>query len=148
LFKCQNKSGVGDRRSSSRPLRSAPVVWLVGLLVLACIGCGPPKEEVYRVHGTVTFKGKPVPKGNVFFDPDGTKGTSGKQGFAGIVDGKFDTAAPDGDGIKKGDYTVRVQAFDGKPLPDLPFGNGLTAEYVTKKSFSEDDNEYDIVIGQ
>ncbi len=118
------------------------------VLLMSLVGCGPPKEDIYRVHGTVTFKGKPVPKGNVFFDPDGTKGTSGKQGFAGIVDGKFDTAAPDGDGIKKGDYTVRVQAFDGKPLPDLPFGNGLTAEFVTKKSFSEDDNQYDIVIGK
>jgi hypothetical protein len=148
LFKFQNKSGVGVPQSASRSPRSGGVILLIGLLALACIGCGPPKEEVYRVHGTVTFKGKPVPKGNVFFDPDGTKGTSGKQGFAGIVDGKFDTAASDGDGIQKGDYTVRVQAFDGKPLPDLPFGNGLTAEYVTKKSFSEDDNEYDIVIGQ
>lgn len=118
------------------------------LLTLTSVGCGPAPDPVARVHGTVTFRGKPVPKGNVFFDPDGTKGTSGKQGFAGIVDGQFDTAAPDGDGIKPGDYTVRVQAFDGKPLPDLPFGTGLTSEFVTKKNFSEDNNAYDIVIGK
>ena len=119
-----------------------------GLSLLTSLGCGPAPEPVARVHGTVTFRGQPVPKGNVFFDPDGTKGTSGKQGFAGIVDGKFDTAAPDGDGIKKGDYTIRVQAFDGKPLPDLPFGTGLTSEYIDKRNFAEDDNEYNIVIGK
>ncbi|HUP78282.1 MAG TPA: hypothetical protein VM260_06920 [Pirellula sp.] len=119
-------------------------------LLATCMsaGCGPPKDEVFRVHGKVTFKGKPVPKGNVFFDPDGTKGTSGRQGFAGITDGVYDTSLPDGDGIKKGNYTIRVQAFDGKPLPDLPFGNGLTTEFVTTQSFAKDDNEFDIVIGK
>lgn len=128
-------------------MSSHPVTVLC-FFVLACvgIGCSPPKEVVYRVHGQVTFKGKPVPKGNVFFDPDASKGTSGKQGFAGINEGKFDTALPDGDGIKKGAYTIRVQAFDGKPKPDLPFGNGLTTEFITKMEFSEEDNQFDIVI--
>lgn len=116
----------------------------VGLLLSA--GCGEPKPKVYRVHGEVTFKGKPVPKGNVFFDPDLSKGTSGKQGFASILDGKYDTAAADGDGIEKGAYVVRVQSYDGKPSDEYPFGNALTAEFVIKQSFEEDDNSFNIAI--
>jgi hypothetical protein len=118
------------------------------LLLTVSLGCGPAKEKVYRVHGSVSFKGKPVPKGNVFFDPDMSKGTSGKQGFAAIVNGKYDTSASDGDGIAKGAYVIRVQAFDGKELPDYPFGNALTTEYVVKKDFQEDENLFDITIAK
>ena len=145
LFKLKTR-----RSFMNIPIPLRVLTWLSPFVLVCALtaGCGAPKEEVYRVHGKVTFKGKPVPKGNVFFDPDGSKGTSGKQGFAGIVDGQYDTALPDGDGVKKGDYTVRVQAFDGKPLPDLPFGTGLTAEFVTKKNFSAEDNEFDIAIEQ
>jgi hypothetical protein len=121
---------------------------VLALFLAALNGCSPPAEELFRVHGNVTFKGQPVPKGNVFFDPDGTKGTSGMQGFAGIVDGKYDTALPDGSGIRKGFYVVRVQAFDGKALPDYPFGTGLTSEFIVKKDFAEKDNSFDIVINK
>lgn len=129
-------------------LNSKCLVLLAVLLGWTLAGCGPPKERVYRVFGDVTFKGKPVPKGNVYFDPDLSKGTKGKQGFASITDGKYDTALADGDGIAKGAYVVRVQSFDGKVLPDYPFGNALTSEFVVKHSFSEDENRFDITIGK
>jgi hypothetical protein len=127
-------------------LKTRSLSLLIALFVTLPIGCGPPKEKLYRVYGEVTFKGAPVPKGNVFFDPDVSKGGSGKQGFAGIIDGKYDTALPDGDGIRKGAYAIRVQSFDGKPKPDYPFGDALTIEYIVKQSFQENDNRFDINI--
>ncbi|MEQ1827003.1 MAG: hypothetical protein ABL921_13695 [Pirellula sp.] len=134
--------------NSNSKIISRLALLLVANVLFFSVGCGPEKEKLFRVHGQATFKGKAIPKGNVFFDPDLSKGTSGQQGFAGIVDGAFDTSAPDGQGIRKGAYVIRVQAFDGKALPDYPFGTGLTTEFVMKKSFTEDDNTLEIAIGK
>ncbi|MCY2978794.1 MAG: hypothetical protein NTU79_09045 [Planctomycetota bacterium] len=133
--------------STQRSVRYSLAIY-VFIGMIAFVGCGPPAEKVYRVHGSVSFKGNPVPKGNVFFDPDMSKGTKGKQGFASIVNGKYDTSLPDGDGIAKGAYVIRVQPFDGKELPDYPFGNALTTEQVVKKEFQDDENLFDISISK
>jgi hypothetical protein len=57
----------------------------------AVTGCGESGPQRFRLQGTVEFDGKPVPAGSVYLDPDATKGNKGPQGFATIVDGKFDT---------------------------------------------------------
>src|SRR5204862_378695 len=61
---------------------------IVGVLGLAAVGCGESRVEV---SGEVTFDGKPVPAGRIYFNPDFTKGNDGPQGYADIKDGKFDT---------------------------------------------------------
>jgi hypothetical protein len=78
----------------------------------------------------VLHKGKPVPAGEVYFDPDVARGHDGPQGFARIKDGRFDTRAL-GKPLAAGPHIVRVLGFDGNSLPgeELPFGRPLFAEY-------------------
>src|SRR5438132_8085137 len=81
--------------------------WLAAMLVLGLlstsVGCGDGKV---RVHGTVTFDGKPVNRGVISFDPaDGKGSNTGGE----IANGRFDLsgkalAAP-------GKKIVRIRAF-------------------------------------
>ena len=65
-------------------------LWPV-LLVVLLLGCsGEDGPQRYRVSGTVTFKGAPVPIGVIQFPPDATQGNSGPPAFADIKDGKYD----------------------------------------------------------
>lgn len=122
-----------------RAIRSAA---LAALAAAAVAGCGG-EEKLYNVSGTVTYKGRPVPKGLIFFDPDSTKGTSGTQGFANILNGKY-TTADQGRGVRGGAYTVRVSGFDGKEANEAPFGQPLFPEYTTNKDLPKADSELDI----
>ena len=101
-------------------------------------GCSQ-QEKLYRVSGVVTYAGKPVPKGLIFFDPK----TDGPQGFANIVEGKFDTAQQ-GRGVRGGSYNVRVNGFDGKEANEAPFGQALFPEYTGTKDLPQQDSTYDL----
>jgi hypothetical protein len=126
-------------RVSSR--RLAAVCLIAG--VVFAVGCGAEGEPVYQVSGTVTFQGKPVPKGLIYFDPDQTKETGGDMGFASILDGKFNTAE-EGQGIRGGAYEVRVNGFDGKVANDAPFGQALFLEYRTTADLPMQDSTYNL----
>jgi hypothetical protein len=112
----------------------------------ALVGCD--REEVlYDVTGTVTFDGKPIPKGLIFFDPDVTKGGTGPQGFANILDGKFTTAVQ-GKGVRGGAYVVRVNGYDGKEAPEAPFGQYLFPEYEEKRELPKENSHLDLSIAK
>jgi hypothetical protein len=113
-----------------------------GPAVLALVGCRA-EDKRYDVSGTVTYAGKPIPKGLIFFDPDASKGMAGTQGFANIRDGKFDTAKH-GKGIRGGPYVVRVSGFDGKEASEAPFGQPLFPEYQEKRDLPAANSTLDI----
>lgn len=98
-------------------------------LVLLVAGCenGPKR---HHVSGQILFDGKPVPAGEIYFDPDVTKGHDGPQGFARIKDGRYDTRES-GKALAAGPHVVRILGFDGKTPPgqDLPLGRALFPEY-------------------
>ena len=96
--------------------------------VVVLTGCDG-EEKLYDVSGTVTFGGKPVPKGAIHFDPDASKGGTGQAGFANILDGKYDTADM-GKGVRGGAYIVRINAFDGKEAGEAPWGQALFPEHT------------------
>lgn len=113
-----------------------------GLFVALWVaGCGPEGEKLYRVSGKVTFEGKPVGKGIISFDPQG----EGPQGFANILDGAYDTADK-GVGVRGGAYSVRVNGFDGRSVPerDMPFGQALFPEYMGTAELPSADSTYDL----
>lgn len=83
-------------------------LWLAALCFV--IGCADSDAKRFRISGTATVDGKPIPFGDVLFTPDGSKNNSGPQGIANIVDGKFDTGA-DGKGIAGGPTVIRVTGF-------------------------------------
>ena len=113
------------------------------LAFLLLAGCGE-SEKIYHVSGTVTYDGKPVAKGLIFFDPDASKGTGGGQGAANILDGKYNTA--EGQGVRGGAYYVRVNGFDGKASNDAPFGNPLFPEYNGSTELPQHDSTYDLEV--
>ena len=114
---------------------------LAGAALLA--SCGG-SEQLYDVSGTITFEGRPIPKGLIFFDPDTSKGTPGTQGFANIDNGKFDTAlAGKGRGIRGGTYHIRISGFDGKEAPEAPFGQFLFPEHQLTKELPPQKQTFD-----
>lgn len=115
---------------------SVVMVFVLGLAAFA--GCAK-EEKLYRVSGVVTHNGKPIAKGLIFFDPK----ADGPQGFANILDGKYDTAQQ-GKGVRGGSYDVRVNGFDGKQVNDAPFGNALFPEYTGTKDLPQEDSTYDL----
>src|SRR5262245_501025 len=117
---------------------------MVGLALLAA-GCGGRKTV--HLTGEVTFDGKQVPIGEIYFDPDAKKGQDGPQGFARIIDGKFDTrkgGVPPG----PGPHVVRILGFDGKPQPDreLIYGPRLFPEYSTTADVPARDGTLDFQV--
>jgi hypothetical protein len=99
---------------------SRAAVVLAGLLA----GCAPRGPALYDVSGTVTYDGKPLPAGQVYFEPDAAKGTDGTQGVANVKGGKYDTAAG-GRGVRGGPVIVRVRGFDGVESDEFPRGRLL-----------------------
>lgn len=100
----------------SRPTFFGPLLLVAGAL-LCCIlsGCG---QGANRVYGTVEFKGKPVPAGKIYFQPDGSKGNSGPTGYAEIRGGQYDTSAAGGRGVVSGPVIVRLTGIDPSARPE------------------------------
>jgi len=88
--------------------RSFVLLFLLFIPVL--IGCGP-KNIGNQVAGDVTYDGRPVPKGEVVFTPDDSKGTTGPALVLSIEDGKFSSTPPKG--AVTGWHTVSIVAYDG-----------------------------------
>jgi len=114
------------RRCAFRLLGAA--VLLTGCLPLA--GCGD-RSGRFNVSGKVTFDGKPIPAGRIYFDPDGSKGNRGLQGSAEIKDGQYDTARSR-KGTTGGPVIVRIEGADGvRTDDDHPNGKPLFPTYET-----------------
>ncbi|MBN9120162.1 MAG: hypothetical protein J0I06_13530 [Planctomycetes bacterium] len=94
-----------------RTSRAARLVLLLPVFLCAlCAGCGG--GNVYRVSGKVTFQGKPVPAGKIYFIPDGSKGNTGPTGYADIKNGEYDTGAPGGSHAPAGPVIIAVEGQD------------------------------------
>jgi hypothetical protein len=130
--------------------RTALLCGVAALILVA--GC---RKETRRfdVSGKVTFNGKPVPVGRIYFDPDLSKKNDGLQGTAEIEDGYYNTAKG-GMGTTGGPVVVRIEASDGvagdperpngKPLfpyyevqVDLPRENKITRDFDVPASAAQ-----------
>lgn len=81
-------------------------------VLAACFLCGCGGEEGYNVSGNVTFDGKPIPAGTIYFIPDTAKSNTGATGYAKIENGHFDTAAPGGKPTAGGAMMVGIEGID------------------------------------
>lgn len=88
---------------------------LLALGLVTTIGCGADDGlgQRYRVYGTVTYNGQPLPRGNISFAPDSA---TGRAASGVIVDGSYSltTLDPD-DGALPGQYKVSVIAKEADP---------------------------------
>ena len=118
---------------------------LLPLLMLVLAGGCTPQPAEFHVQGTVTFQGKPVPAGIVFFDPDAVKKNDGPQGFATIKEGKFDTRESQRP-VGSGAYIARISGFEGKPKFEQPYGDTIFREYHLPVDLPAKDSTHDIVV--
>jgi hypothetical protein len=90
--------------------------WCLLFAVTTVIESGCGKSGLTKVHGMVTFDGKPMESATVVFIPS-QGGSSRPFGVTG-PDGSFDlTTTTPNDGAFPGDYTVIVQYEEGTEVP-------------------------------
>jgi len=99
------------------PLKS---ITLAALLLGACSGCGGGSGSLpalIPVKGKVTYKGQPLTKGNVRFEPDGY----GRMATGAIqADGTFVlTTLQKGDGVVAGQHKVFITDTGSNPRKEL-----------------------------
>lgn len=110
-------------------------------VIAALAGCSDGSEQVVHVRGTVTYQGKPLPMGMIVFEPDTSRGNSGPQGHANIVNGQFDTKQSK-KGALAGPLIVRITGGDGVNAEAFtPFGNLLFEEYSTHIDLKRDQTD-------
>jgi hypothetical protein len=109
-----------------------------GLLMLGLVlGCGESGPKRHRVSGKVTFKGEPIPYGDVLITPDDAKKNSGPQGIASIRDGVYDTSGADGKGYGGGPAVMRVTGLTGE-------GGKLLCEWEFRVDLPQGDATHDL----
>ena len=86
-------------------------VWLCSLAVLglALAGCSGDGLRRYRVRGAVTFQGKPVEFGAIFFEPTESVGKLAPTVYLPVRDGRYDA---EDKGPVAGKYRVVVGGMD------------------------------------
>jgi hypothetical protein len=102
-------------------LVSLPVLALFSLLYCGCSGTDPAG---IAVSGMVEFQGKPLDHGTIDFAPTSEQGTfSG----ASITDGHYEIPAENG--LKPGNYDVRISSSEGGAVAEGPPGDStITAK--------------------
>lgn len=81
--------------------------FLFCLFMLAGCGGSPDGPVRYHVSGNVTFDGKPVPTGQIYFET-----SHGPPGAAQITNGNYDTSS--GKGVIGGMHSIVIQGYDGQ----------------------------------
>ncbi len=93
------------------------------LLLLVMVGCDS-KPKLTEISGTVTFKGQPIPAGDVSFTPE-VSVTGGQLQMYMVKDGKYDSAQTPESGLLPGKYKVRINGYDGKQIPNYFSGKQI-----------------------
>jgi hypothetical protein len=120
--------------NQQRRARRVVARFLFTIGCLAVVGCnnGPKRVDV---SGDVTFDGKPLPAGRIFFNPDFTKGNDGPQGYAEIKNGKYNTRT-NGKGACGGATVVKIEGYQA--------GAGDKPGFVGPKLFNEYETKLDL----
>lgn len=101
---------------------------MIGLLMLA--GCAKKDDGRYELSGNVTIDGKPIPVGEISFEPDGSSGNKGPASFVPIKDGKYTVGGKSG--VVGGKYNVTIIGFDG-----IAVGEASDGKELLRKPYSE-----------
>jgi len=100
---------------------------LIVLGSLFLVGCGPSIER-HPISGNVTYDGKPVEYGTIFFAPDTSKGAAGPQGMAEIRQGRYQTEAEKGP--VSGPHVVKITGWNASPEAGM-LGAPTFTDYTT-----------------
>ena len=96
---------------------------LLSVVGVALAGCGEPEERLYPVKGRITVDGQPLHRGDIWFDPDETKGTLHLHYSLAKIqpDGSFELRTFIRPGAPLGWYKVVIFATKTEP-PASPYG--------------------------
>jgi hypothetical protein len=99
--------------------RASLAALVAAAMALTPMACGRSGPEMAAVSGTVTYKGKPVPKGTVsFVSPDPSRrNATGQLDATGYY--RLQTEEP-GDGAEPGEYAVTLYSHDEKVVDYKP----------------------------
>lgn len=123
---------------SVRPAVGSRLLPVVALC--AALGCG---SNGSRVSGKITFQGKPVPAGKIYFTPDGSKGNTGQTGYATITDGTYDTSASGGMEVGQGPMIVAIEGLDPSQRGSAEKGD-TSGEETVKALFARYETTLDV----
>ena len=113
------------------------------LLMLLAVGCGPKGPVRYDISGKVTYKGQPVPAGEVILTPDTAQGNSGPGSWVMINEGTYATLP--GQGIVGGPYIVEILGYDQPPAGEgSEGGTALFEKQRIEMTFPLEDTEIDL----
>lgn len=128
------------RHRSCRP--SWRLLAAAGMLLLVAAGCGRTEgPQRYSLRGAVTFKGEPVPVGQIAFEPDTSQGNRGPGGYADIIAGRYATHM----GAISGPHLVRISGQSG-PVVDETQDVTLFTDYLTSVVIDPKSTELDFDI--
>ncbi len=108
------------------------------LMLLLVLGGCESKPKLTEISGTVTFKGQPIPAGDVSFTPEVSVAGGQLQMYM-VKDGKYDSTQTPGMGLLPGKYKVRINGYDGKQIPNF---------YSGKQIFNAVEEEIEITAGK
>ena len=129
--------------SRSSHLRGSIGIVAAGLaFTLAIVGGCQKSNGLTPVTGRVTFKGNPVPMGNVYIEPDASQGNKGPQCRSSIIKGVF-TSRPEF-GSVSGPVTVDVEGSEQRPESEYPVP--LFPRYTFKTEIPKGKATLDIVV--
>ena len=138
-----NTRGMLNRNFGKSYLAIAIAFWSLAVFS----SCGKNNSQRVAVWGDVTWKGKPVPSGVVYFSPDTKKGNRGPQGFALIKAGHYDTRAAKSKGCVTGPLVAVVQGCTGEGISGtFPYGRPLFAPHELSLDVPAEGGELDLVI--
>lgn len=124
---------------------------LASLAALALIGAqagcgdrGPPRTDIW---GDVVWNGQKVSRGVIYFDPDVSKGNQGPQGFALIIDGKYDTRAARSKGCITGPHLAFIHGYNGQGITKFqPYGGELFAPQQLPIAIPREGGQLDLAV--
>lgn len=114
-------------------------------LALVLTGCGGGEPPLSQVSGTVTFKGKPIPAGNVMFTPD-VSVAGGQVRMFMVTDGVFDSSKDPSPGLKAGHYDVTIMGYDGKRIPNYFQGKQIFNSYTQEMTVKQGSSTVDFTV--
>lgn len=119
----------------------------LAILTLCIAGCGPTDDlKKFTVTGSITMAdGKPVPAGEINFEPDGEAGNKGPASMTQINGGKY--TLPTANGVVGGKYIVTIMPYDGVAFGESIQGKPLVkAPYVEKVELPSENSTKDFVV--
>ena len=108
-------------------------------------GCGSGEPPLSQVSGSVTFKGKPIPAGNVMFTPD-VSVSGGQVRMFMVTDGAYDSSKDPSPGLKAGHYEVTIMGYDGKRIPNFFQGKQIFNSYTEEMTVQQGSTKKDFTV--